>query len=262
MIARDTEIQQDSNARERYEAARQRLTEQFGERVVALANVPEQSLRLSDSSYEHRTAVIESGLDLIVPLRRFIEQEVGQWIDPERLQNGVLELDDIVADTYLAAVEQADTAPVARAFYTWLRRIARREVRRVVVAANERERLEQSLDVAVVPQITDFDEPDVEEILQLIEILADPDGVLPEEALEQQETQRMFARFLNKLPEQWREVFLMNVVDGWRTEEISVYEGMDPVDVNSKVAMSRAFLRSWIDDARARGEEMPEMVEM
>src|SRR5690606_33486875 len=59
-------------------------------------------------------------------------------------------------------------------------------------------------------------------------------------------------------PEQWREVFLMKAVDGWHPDDIAAYEGLDPQQVTWQVAMSREFLRSWIDEARANGEPVAE----
>lgn len=258
MVAKDMGTQATDLARERYEDARLRLTDEFGERVRALVGVPEQSLALPVASYEQRAAVIEYGLELIVPLRRFVEQEVSRWIDPAQLHNNVLEIDDVVADTYLAAVDQAETAPVARAFYTWLRRIARRQVRAAVLEFHERQRVEQSLNVTVRTPLAELDEEQHEELLQLIEVLADPKAVLPEDLVERREVQDALAQFLVKLPEQWREVFLMKAVDGWHPDDIAAYEGLDPQQVTWQVAMSREFLRSWIDEARANGEPVAE----
>jgi RNA polymerase sigma factor (sigma-70 family) len=246
MVARERGTQQRDDAKLRYEAARQQLTEEFGDRVQALVGVPPQALVVTEDTYAHRAAVIESGMELIVPLRRFVERELQDWIAPEILQNGVVEVDDVVADIYLAAVDHAETAPVARAFYTWLRRIARREVRRTVLANDERAQRERS----IYGVVSDYDEEWPEDVAQLIDLLADPNAELPEDMLERDEAREVLASVLMRLPEQWREIFLMKVVDGLQSEEISTFEGIDPQEVNWKVAMSREFLRSWLEQAR------------
>lgn len=246
MIARDAGTQQREDARQRYEAARQRLTGELGDRVHALVGVGPQALVSTEPAYEQRAAVIEAGLDLIVPLRRFVEGELLAWVEPDVLERRVIEPDDIVANVYLAAVEQADTVPVARAFYTWLRRIARREVRDAVLALDAQSTRETS----IYDNIGEVDEDWPEDVARLIDMLEDPNVILPDDFVERQEVHGVFARMLTRLPEQWREMFLMQVVDGWTPDEISTIEGIDRLDVDARVAMSREFLRSWLEEAR------------
>lgn len=246
MVARDTGTQQREDARQRYDAARQRLTGEFGDRARAIVGVGPHDLVPVEASYEQRAAVIEAGLDLIVPLRRFIEAELTSWVDPAMIEQRVIEPDDIVVDVYIKAVEAADTVPVARAFYTWLRRIARREVRDAVLALDA----QATREVSAYRITDDYDEEWPDDIVTIIETLADPNAILPEDFVERQEAQAVFARVLTRLPEQWREVFLMSVVDGWSPEEIANIEGIDRVNVDSKVSMSREFLRSWLEDVR------------
>jgi RNA polymerase sigma factor (sigma-70 family) len=246
MVARDTDVQHQADARQRYETARQRLTGELGDRVQALVGVGPSALVSTEPTYEQRAAVIEAGLDLIVPLRRFVEGELKMWIDPGLIDRRAIEPDEIVANVYLQSVEQADSAPVARAFYTWLRRIARREVRAAVLALEEHGERETSM----YDFIVEADEGWPAEINQLIDLLADPAAILPDDFVERQEIHEFYASLLARLPEQWREVFLMKVVDGWNSDEISTIEGIDRQQVDSKVDMSREFLRSWLEDAR------------
>jgi RNA polymerase sigma factor (sigma-70 family) len=248
MIARDTGTQQQEDARQRYEVARERLTGELGSRVSALVGVPPQAIVPADATYDQRAAVIESGLELIVPLRRFVEGELQGWVDPDVLEKRVMEVDDIMADVYLEAVERADSAPVARAFYTWLRRIARRQVRNAVLALDDRAERERSIYLTVTDTDADDEWPD--DVNQLIDMLADPKAVMPEDLLEREELQSAIARVMLRLPEQWREIYLMNVVDGWNQEDISTAEGIDSAEVDWKIRMTREFLRSWIEEAR------------
>lgn len=250
MVARNTGAQQQEDARQRYEVARERLTGELGTRVSALAGVPPQAIVPADATYDQRAVVIESGLELIVPLRRFVEGELLGWVDPDVVEMHAIEVDEIVADVYLEAVEQADSAPVARAFYTWLRRIARRQVRNAVLALDERAERERSIYLTVSDTDIDADDEWPDDVTQLIDILADPNAVMPEELLEREELQAAIARVLIRLPEQWREIYLMNVVDGWNQEDISNAEGIDSAEVDWKIRMTREFLRSWIEEAR------------
>lgn len=238
MIARDRDAVLDDEVRQRYETARERLTGELGDRVVALEP--------ADGNYRQRAAVIEAGLELVVPLRRFIDTELHTWVDQELIDRRIIEVDDIMADVYIEAVEHAGTAPVARAFYTWLRRIARRQVRNAVLAVDQQATRETSVNRPVV--VEDEEWPD--EVLQLFETLADPAAELPAELFERRELLEAMAPHLARLPEQWREVFLLSTVDGWETPEIAELEGLDPTGTEHRIAVARELLRSWMEEAR------------
>lgn len=251
MVAQERELQRHEEAQRRYEEARQRLDEELGDRVTSLVRIPNRDLMPLDDTYTHRAAVIEAGLQLITPLRRFIRHELELRADPVLIERDVFEIDDLVAATYIAAVEEADGAPVARAYYTWLRRIARRQIRAAIVEVSDRNRLEASLHTPVaVGRLVDEEDDWPDDVHELIDILADPDAPLPEDILELQALQDTINRVLARLPEQWREVFLMKTVDGWSDEEISTHEGLDPQEITRKVEISREFLRSWLEQAR------------
>ncbi|HUG13885.1 MAG TPA: sigma-70 family RNA polymerase sigma factor [Thermomicrobiales bacterium] len=226
-----------------YEAARRQLAralaefaDELGEEIIEPASAIELAAR--------RAAVIEEGLRFFGPLRRFVRHEIERWADPIDIDAGGISVDDVVASTYVAAVDDADSAPSARAFYTWLRRIARREARAAVLEQETLQRTEVSLytPVATVAAIGDW--PD--HVMRLINILADPHAQLPEEVLEQAETWAALRDILRKLPEQWREVFLLSTVDGWSDEEIALAEGIEAHAVRATTGSARAFLRGWL----------------
>ncbi len=245
MIARDRGTAPIDNARERYEAARERLTGELGDRVHSLVAIEPGALEPADGNYRQRAAVIEAGLELVVPLRRFIDTELHTWVDQMTIDRRVIEVDDIMADVYIEAVEQAATAPVARAFYTWLRRIARRQVRNAVLAVDRQAARETSINLPVVVE----DEEWPAEVLQLFETLADPNAVLPPELLDRRELQAAIAPHLARLPEQWREIFLLSTVDGWESTEIADLEGLDVTGTNHRIAVARELLRSWMEES-------------
>lgn len=246
MMTHEPGTVQSEATRQRYETARDRLTGELGDRVHALVGIGPTDIVPVEGSYEQRAAVIEAGLELIVPLRRFVEGELLAWIDPELVERRAIEPDDIVANVYLEAVEQAGTAPVARAFYTWLRRIARREVRDAVLALDARMTRETSIYNTVVEVEEDWPA----EISELIDLLADPDAPVPEDILVRQETQQVLGRVLARLPEQWRETFLMIVVDGWGRDEIAAVEGIAPDEVDNIVTKARQYLHLYITEKR------------
>jgi RNA polymerase sigma factor (sigma-70 family) len=225
-----------------YENARRQLARALAELSHELAAGELEHERAAALAAQ-RGAVIEQGLRFFGPLRRFVRHEAELWADPVALDSGQLPIDDIIASIYLSAVDEADSAPSARAFYTWLRRIARREVRLVILEQQRLQRRELSLEtpVAVVGEWPDH-------ALTLIATLADPNAVLPEDVLEQREARRVMNTMLAKLPERWREVFLLSAVDGWPEDEVAAAEGIDPGAVRSIVAATRAFLRDWLRD--------------
>lgn len=245
MIERDGVNLQDIEAKERYEAARLRLASELGDRVRALVPLEQQAVVPADGNYQQRAAVIEAGLELIVPLRRFIETELRAWVDQELLDRRVIETDDIMVDVYIKAVEQAGTAPMARAFYTWLRRIARREVRKAILAVDQQAARELSVNRPVTPE----DEEWPDDVYQLFETLVDPNAELPAELLERRELREAIMPHLARLPEQWREIFLLSTVDGWTTNEIADLEGLDTTGTEHRIAVARQLLRSWMEEA-------------
>jgi RNA polymerase sigma factor (sigma-70 family) len=228
-----------------YEAARRQLARALTEFSDELGQDAVDS-RVAIELAGQRAAVIEEGLRFFGPLRRFVRHEIERWADPVDIDSGVISVDDVVASTYVAAVDDADAAPNARAFYTWLRRIARREARAAVLEQDERQRTELSLysTAATISSIGDW--PD--HVVRLISILADPTAKLPEEIIEEQESWVILRAILNKLPEQWREIFLLSVVDGWTDSDIAQAEGIEVQAVRATRESARAFLRDWLQN--------------
>ncbi len=228
-----------------YEAARRQLARALAEYAADLdaASLPADASR---DLARRRNEVIESGLTFFGPLRRFVQREVAHWRAIDGFAPASAPVDDIVATIYLAAVERADEAPHARAFYTWLRRIGRREVRAALLEQERLSRIEVSLQQ---PAITVGEWPD--RVVRLIAVLADPTAEIPEDALIAGEETAILDALLDKLPERWREVFLLRVVDGWEQEAIAEAEGIAAGDVRAIVESSRTFLRDWLEENAA-----------
>jgi RNA polymerase sigma-70 factor (ECF subfamily) len=222
-----------------YEAARRQLNRALQEYVDDLGSeTPPGSSAIELA--RQRAIVIERGLQFFGPLRRFVRQEYTLWAGASSDEPPV---DDLVAAIYLAAVDNAEDAPSARAFYLWLRRIGRREIRAAIIDRERIEAMERSLEspVATVGEWPDH-------VIRLINVLADPSAVIPEDLLEQEDSRRMVEALLARLPERWREVFLLRVVDGWTVEAIAAAEQIEAGDVRALIESSRMALRSWLED--------------
>lgn len=229
----------------RYEAARRQLARALSEYVADLdaASVPAPASR---ELARRRNEVIETGLTFFGPLRRFVQHEVAHWRAIDGFTQASAPVDDVVATIYLAAVERAEEAPNARAFYTWLRRIGRREVRAALLEQERLARVEVSLQQ---PVMTVGEWPD--RVVRLITLLADPTAEIPEDMLIADEDTAVLDALLTKLPERWREVFLLRVVDGWEPDAIAEAEGIAAGDVRAIVESSRTFLRDWLEENTA-----------
>ncbi|HAX25697.1 MAG TPA: sigma-70 family RNA polymerase sigma factor [Thermomicrobiales bacterium] len=225
-----------------YEAARRQLARALSEYVADLdtSALPAPAAR---ELAHRRNEVIETGLTFFGPLRRFVHREVIHWGAIDGFELDDAPVDDIVATIYLAAVEHADEAPHARAFYTWLRRIGRREVRAALLEQERLNRIEVSLEE---PVMVVGDWPD--RVVRLISVLADPAAEIPDDLLIAAEDTDALSALLDKLPERWREVFLLRVVDGWESVAIAEAEGIAAEDVRAIVESSRTFLRDWLEE--------------
>lgn len=219
-----------------YEAARRQLARALTEYSADLGTpgAPQELGR-------RRNEIIETGMAFFGPLRRFVQHEVRRWADMDGFDITDVPVDDVVAAIYLQAVDQAAEAPQARAFYTWLRRIARREVRAALLEQERLNRLEVSLQQ---PVQTVGEWPD--RALRLIAVLADPTALPPDEIIIGDDEAAVLDRLLGKLPERWREIFLLRVIDGWDVEEVATAEGIAAENVRAIVRHSRAFLGAWL----------------
>lgn len=223
------------------DAARQTLARALRERANGIAG-EEAERSDADRLAERRAAIVESASRLFGPMTRYVRGELGRLIDLGEIEPGMVEPEDVVISAYLRAVDEAATSPEGPALYPWLRRIARNEVSAAVRQAAARARREASLETPV--EVADDVWPD--RVVRLIDVLADPRSQLPEEVIEHEATRRLLNRTLAKLPERWREMFLLSAVDGWSDSEIARVEGVSPREVGPLVDASRAFLREWL----------------
>ncbi|MCS7050100.1 MAG: sigma-70 family RNA polymerase sigma factor [Thermomicrobium sp.] len=178
------------------------------------------------------------------PLRRFVHREIGRFVAFGVVPPGVLSDQDVADTVVVRALQHWREAP-ERGLFRWLRRTARRVVRQLVEEERRRIEHERSLDEPVAFQGDEW--PD--QVVRLADILADPTAQLPEDVVVSEEAQRILANALDRLPETWREVFLLKV-DGWSDEQIAHAEGMAEEDVRRIVEASRAFLADLLREYR------------
>lgn len=178
------------------------------------------------------------------PLRRFVRREIGRFIAFGVVPSGALHDQDVTDTVLLRALQHWREAP-ERGLFRWLRRTARRVVRQLVEEERRRIEHERSLEEPVAYQGDEW--PD--QVVRLIDILADPTARLPEDVIMAGEVQRLLDEALDRLPETWREVFLLKV-DGWADDQIAEAEGISPEQVSRMVKASRAFLAELLRERR------------
>jgi len=222
------------------------------ERERLLARIQEHLRRLEEEGAEARTRrewLVQQFLDHYRPLRRFVRREIGRYVAFGVIPSGVLNDEDVTDTVLVRALQHWREAP-ERGLFRWLRRTARRTVRQLVEQERRRIEHERSLEEPVGYQGDEW--PD--QVVRLIDILADPKAEIPEEVVLAEETQRILDEALDRLPETWREVFLLKV-DGWTNEQIAVAEGLPADQVGRIVEASRAFLadllREWRQELEA-----------
>lgn len=217
------------------------------ERERLLTRIEEHLRKLGEEGEEaptRREWLVQQIVDHYRPLRRFVRREIGRYVAFGVLPSGVLN-DDEVTDTVLVRALQHWREAPERGLFRWLRRTARRTVRQLVDQERRRIEHERSLEEPVGYQGDEW--PD--QVVRLIDILADPKAEIPEQVVLAEETQRILDEALDRLPETWREVFLLKV-DGWTEEQIALAEGLAVDQVGRIVEASRAFLADLLRERR------------
>ncbi|MCX2725934.1 sigma-70 family RNA polymerase sigma factor [Thermomicrobium sp. 4228-Ro] len=217
------------------------------ERERLLTRIEEHLRKLGEEgggAPTRREWLVQQIVDHYRPLRRFVRREIGRYVAFGVLPSGMLN-DEEVTDTVLVRALQHWREAPERGLFRWLRRTARRTVRQLVDQERRRIEHERSLEEPVGYQGDEW--PD--QVVRLIDILADPKAEIPEQVVLAEETQRILDEALDRLPETWREVFLLKV-DGWTDEQIALTEGLAVDQVGRIVEASRAFLADLLRERR------------
>ena len=225
----------------RYEAAKRDLTQTLERRLHADTRLATREL---DKILERR-ATLEHTSRMLVPLSRFIDRELRRFVDDERIEDGPIDVEDVLMAAIVTAHEELPSQVETKGLYPWLRRVTQKHIRDAVHREEDRAATEKSMDAPI--RIAGPDWPD--RMLLLREVLADRSAVLPEEVLEQNEMAALLQHALDNLPERWREVFLLRSVDAWDDDEIAAAEGIDVEDVELINLAARAYLRETLRES-------------
>ncbi len=214
------------------------------------AHIEREAMERGESSggmtlAEQRRVLAAQLVEHVRPLRRFIRRELARSISLGTIPPNTLSEDELIDTVLVRALQHANDAP-QQGLFRWLRRLARRVIRSSIDAERRRIEHERSLEEPVA--LVGEDWPD--QVVRLIDILADPHAELPEEMLLTQETRSILDQALDRLPELWREVFLMRTIDRWDDVVIASAEGIPVDQVRSIVEISRAFLAEALRELR------------
>lgn len=210
--------------------------------IVPLAGPEARAIAPAD----RRSVIIAQAEPLVDALGIYVRREVLAAIDNEQVEPYALDIEDVIAATYLRALDRADEAPIAGGIYPWLRRIANATVQAFIDTAAEQQELEASLDAAMPREIVLGEEDWHQTYVPLIDRLPDETALQPEEVVVDRMAGRSLAQVFARIPEREREVFMLKVVDGWDDDDIAAVEGVDPDDVPRMVERTRRLLRDWL----------------
>ena len=182
-----------------YETSRQDLAQTLHERATWIGE-RDRHLPSAAEQAAQRVALAKALPQYSAPLRRYVQREVTRWEEQGLLPPGAAAVEDIVVATFVAALEHAGAAPT-QGIYDWLRRLARQEALVARLDEEARRRYEVSLESPVVAG----EAGDRDQVIRLIDVLADPTALLPEQILANEAVRRALDRALARLPERWRE---------------------------------------------------------
>jgi RNA polymerase sigma-70 factor, ECF subfamily len=242
-----THAQARQQAAYRYESARRELSSTLEQRLNTDTRLATRELDL----IVQRRRVMDQTSHMLVPLSRFIEREIRHWADEGRIEDGMVETEDVLMAAIISAQEQLPIDSIKPGMYPWLRRISQKQIRNVVRGEEERATTERSLEAPIRRVGPDW--PD--RVLLLREVLADQSAVLPEKVIEQSETWQLLEHAVDHLPERWREVFLLRSVDAWDDDEIALAEGIEVEDVELINLAARAYLREYLRESELFQDE-------
>jgi RNA polymerase sigma factor (sigma-70 family) len=156
-----------------------------------------------------------------------------------RLGGRQSEVEDVVQETFAAALAGMASFDGRSSLYGWLCGIARNKLRASRAKARPRS-LEQALEES---------DPEIDEILA--EVAREP---LPAEVLERRETRELVGATLSSLPGDYREALLSKYVEGLSTEQLARRVGKSAKAAESTLTRARnAFARVFELLAKRRG---------
>lgn len=234
----------------------EKFRRQFTERLHAAVAPKPRPPHLSVEEIEERERwLYKEGLDLYLPVLRTILGALGREIEAGLITQGELDPEALAFATYQRTLEELRLLPqLPRDRFAWLRHLARDTVHRAALAQHSLHHHPMPAATAVstlppVPQPT---------IARLESALADPDLPLPDEVIDDPEARRVLDHLLDRLPERWREIYLLAALDRWSDDEIAAITGLLPDEVRAIVHATVRFLRAWIEEIATEAAESKE----
>ncbi len=158
-----------------------------------------------------------------------------------RLGGRRAEVEDVVQETFLVALQRMTSFDGRSSLHTWLCGIAKNKIRGERARSRPRS-LEEALENA---------DPEIDAILA--EVAREP---LPAAVLERRETQELVGATLSSLPPEYRQALLAKYVEGLSTEEVAARAGKSAKAAESTLTRARtAFARVFELLAKRRGGE-------
>lgn len=225
----------------RYEQARRQLAATLAERARSFRG--QGPPELSEAEREERQRwVIEDGLDLYLPLLRYIVRRIDRHVKEALVEPGELAPEELAVDTYQLALQRVLELPQRPELFDWLRQLAREVVRTAALQCHaQRHEAQPVTEPQPAPAAA------VAGMLkELIDALARPDTPLPDDVLAHPDLRRALDPVLARLPERWQEMFLLSALDRWPDDRIAAVEGLLPDEVRAIVRASSLFLRDWL----------------
>lgn len=145
-----------------------------------------------------------------------------------RLGGHVPDVEEVVQDTFLAALEGLHRFRGRSALYTWLCAIAKNHISRLR-RHRSRERLANLLEVT---------DPGIQAMIARLE-----EGELPDSVLEREETEDLVGATLASLPLTYQHVLLDKYVDAMPVNEIARRRGSTPKAIESTLTRARTAFR-------------------
>jgi RNA polymerase sigma-70 factor (ECF subfamily) len=195
------------------------------------SSVHDRDLRLRDRILSGERAAADALLaEHLDPVYRFVRWRLGK--DLHRVE-------DLVQDTFLAALQKMDAFDGRSSLHTWLCSIAKNKIRTARRAESPRS-IEDVLEEA---------DPKIDEILA--EIAREP---LPDAVLERRETRDLVGATLSSLPPEYARALVQKYVEGKSVAEMAASRGKGEKAVESVLTRARtAFARIFEMLAKDRG---------
>jgi RNA polymerase sigma-70 factor, ECF subfamily len=147
------------------------------------------------------------------------------------------EAEDIVQDAYCRAFAALDTFRGDASLATWLSRIALNE-------ALTRQRQRQRRPTVALAAIEEMQNKPGAEVIAFPLMTKQPD---PEREVAQREVRRLLEKAIDDLPEGFRTVFTMRVVEGMSIEETASLLDLRPETVKTRLHRARRMLQEGLD---------------